>query len=319
MRVLVTGASGFVGRALCAHLREHGLSVRGALRRPDPAAADAVAVGDIGPDTDWRAALDGVDAVAHLAARVHRLRDTAGDPLAQYREVNVEGTRRLAQAARDAGVRRLVLLSSIKVNGEGRVQPYRPADPPQPQDAYAVSKLEAEQALAEVAAGTALEWVVLRPPLVYGPGVGANFLGLLRAVARGWPLPLRAIDNRRSLIYVGNLVDALRVCLLAPAAANRLFLVRDGEDVSTPELVRRVAQSLGVTPRLVAVPCGLLRAGAWLGGRRAAFDRLAGSLCVDDSALRALLAWQPPFDMREGLAHTARWWREQGAGSGPRR
>ena len=271
--------------------------------------AATIEVGDIGPNTDWAACVDGVDAVVHLAARVHLLDDSAADALAEYRRVNVEGTRMLALAAVRADVRRLVFLSSAKVNGERSVQPFAELDVPHPEDAYAVSKLEAEEALKQTLAAAQTQWTILRPPLVYGPGVGANFLKLLRAVDGGVPLPLGAIDNRRSLLYVGNLVDAIRVCLTHSAAAKQLFLLSDGEDVSTPDLVSRLAMTLQVRPRLLRVPLPLLRLAGRLTGKVAAVERLTGSLQVDISRVRAALGWVPPFSLNQGLAETARWYR----------
>jgi nucleoside-diphosphate-sugar epimerase len=314
--VAVTGASGFVGRALCERLRRGGFSLRRIVRAD--AGGDGIAVGDIGPHTQWRDALAGVDAVVHLAARVHHMRDPEADPLAQYRRVNVEATRGLANAAAQGGVRRLVFLSSVKVNGEFASRPFTEQDPPRPLDPYGVSKWEGEQALAGICARTGLECVVLRAPLVYGPGVRANFLSLMRAVARGIPLPLGAVDNRRSLVYVGNLVDAIGGCLVHPAAAGRTFLINDGEDLSTAELVRRLARALHVRARLLPVPVAALRLAARLTGRTAALDRLLGSLRIDGSAIRHTLQWQPPFDVDTGLAATACWYREAVAHERPK-
>ncbi len=314
MKVLVTGATGFVGHTLCGHLTQHGHEVRRAVREAGgtsgPDAAATVAVGDIGPSTNWTASVDGMDAVVHLAARVHLLEDTAADALAEYRRINVEGTRSLAVAALRAGVRRLVFLSSAKVNGERSVQPFTELDVPHAEDAYAVSKLEAEEALKQALAAGQTQCAILRPPLVYGPGVRANFLRLVRAVADGVPLPLAAIDNRRSLLYVGNLVDAIRVCLSHPSAAERVFLLSDGEDVSTPDLVRRLAGTLRVRPRLLPVPLPLLRLAGRLAGRAAAVERLIGSLQIDSSRIRAALGWMPPFSLDQGLEETARWYRD---------
>jgi UDP-N-acetyl-alpha-D-quinovosamine dehydrogenase len=310
--VLVTGASGFVGRALCDTLAASGRRVRRAVRRLDSAPAGAVAVGDIGPDTDWSAALEGVDCVVHLAARTHVLRETAPDALAAYRRTNVAGTERLARAAAARGVRRLVYLSSVKVNGERTGErPYREEDVPRPEDAYGVSKAEAERALAGIAAETSLPITVLRPPLVYGPGVKGNFLRLMRLVARGAPLPLGAIDNRRSFIYLGNLVDATVQALDAPRAAGKTYLAADGEDLSTPGLVRALASALGVKPRLVPFPLLPLRIAAALAGRGADFARLAGSLQVDNARIRRELDWRPRYTPAQGLAETARWYHAQ--------
>lgn len=307
MRILVTGANGFVGRALCAVLAERGHLVVAVVRpgRAAPARTEAAVVGDLDGDTDWSKALHGVDAVVHLAARVHVMRDEADDPLAEFRRVNVAGTRRLAEQAAAAGVRRLVFVSSVKVNGDNSPgRPFTDADPPAPPDAYGLSKHEAEMALAAVAAATGLETVVVRPPLVYGPGAAGNFRVLLDAVRRGLPLPLAAVRNRRSLVFVGNLVDALALCAEHPAAAGRTYFVRDGEDVSTAQLFRLLARALGRPARLWPLPPALLRAAATLLGRTAAADRVLGSLQVDDGALRLSLGWRPPFTLAEGLALT---------------
>jgi UDP-glucose 4-epimerase len=313
MRILVTGATGFVGTALCSRLAVQGDEVVAAARRPGangarpgdtPGAVVWANVGEVGRDTDWRDALTGVEAVVHLAARVHVMKETASDALTAFRRVNVEGTLRLAQDAAAAGVRRFVFVSTIKVNGEGRDAPYRETDVPAPEDAYAVSKWEAEQGLQRIAQETGLEVVILRPPLVYGPGVKANFMRLMQIVQSGWPLPLGAIRNRRSLLYLGNFVDAIRLCVEHPAAAGRTFLVDDGEPVSTPDLIRAVAQAMGRPARLLAVPVGLLDFVGALLGRRAAVARLTGSLWVDSSAIRSRLGWSPPYTLRQGLDAT---------------
>jgi len=307
--VLVTGASGFVGRALCAALVSFGHRVRMAARAPQPDLPGAVAVGDIGPATDWRAALAGIDSVVHLAARTHVLRETAADPLGEFRRTNVGGSERLARAAAAMGVRRFVFLSSVKVNGESTAaRPFTESDAPYPEDAYGRTKLEAEQALAGISAATGLEVVVLRPPLVYGPGVKGNFLRLMRLVARGLPLPLGAIRNQRSLVYVGNLADAIVKSLDAPQAAGRTYLVSDGEDLSTPDLVRGLARALGVKPRLLSLPPAALGLAATLAGKRAEFARLTGSLQVDSSRIRRELDWRPPFTLAHGLELTAKWY-----------
>ena len=311
--ILVTGANGFVGRVLCKALATAGRTVRKAVRAAT-GDRNTIAVGEIGPATDWRAALSGVSAVVHLAARTHVLRETETDPLAAYLHVNAEGTQRLARSAAACGVRRLVFLSSVKVNGERTWErPFTEDDPPRPEDAYGASKREAEQALARVAGETGLETVVLRPPLVYGPGVKANFLRLMDYVSRGIPLPLGAIVNRRSLIYAGNLAHAILTALDAPAAAGRTYLVSDGEDVSTPALARMLAQALGVKPRLLPVPLAALGVAAALAGKRSELARLAGSLQVDSSRIRRELAWRPPFTLAQGLELTARWYHSRSA------
>jgi len=313
MRVLVTGANGFVGRALGRELLRRGRRVRAAVRRDAglPDGCEARVVGDLGPDTDWSAALDGVDAVAHLAARVHVVRERAVDPSAAFRRTNVEGTLRLARSAATAGVRRLVFLSSVKVLGEATPDgPFTDSSPANPRDPYGASKREAETGLSELAARSGMEVVILRPPLVYGPGVKGNFLSLLRLIERGVPLPLGGVRNQRSLLYLGNLVDAVDLCLSHDGAAGRTFLIRDGEDLSTAELVRRLAAALGRRAPLFPLPEGVLRLAAGCIGRRAAAQRLLGSLTVDDRRIRSELNWQPPFTVDQGLAETAIWWRE---------
>ncbi len=313
MKVLVTGASGFVGRSLCDALLRKGhseYSIVPAVRSPRGLPGECV-VGEIDGKTDWREALHGVHAVVHLAARVHVMNDRVADPLTIFRSVNTEGTLHLARQCVAAGVRRFVFISSIKVNGEERAAPYTEADTPAPEDAYAISKWEAEQGLRQIAAQTGLEVVILRLPLVYGPGVRANFLALLRAVARGIPLPLGAISNQRSLIYVGNLVDAILRCLEHPAAAGQTFLVSDGEAVSTPELVRCMAAALGRPARLVTLPVPLLWLATTLAKKSALVTRLAGSLSIDSSAIRRELSWTPPFTLDEGLRETAAWYANQ--------
>ena len=303
MRVLVTGATGFVGRALCDQLKVAGHTVVPALRRGS-GLTNEVVTGDMCSSTDWRMALAGCDAVVHLAARVHMMRDSALDPLVSYREINTEATLNLARQAAHAGVKRFVFISTIKVNGEGRDVPYRETDAPMPEDAYAISKWEAEQGLHRIAQQTGLEVVILRPPLVYGPGVKANFLSLLHAVKRGWPLPLGAIRNRRSLLYLGNFVDAIRLCVECPAAAGQTFLLDDGQAISTPDLIRALASAIGRRARLLAVPVGMLEFAGMLLGRRATVARLTSSLYVDSSAIRSRLDWTPPFSMEAGLAAT---------------
>ncbi|KAF0101276.1 MAG: putative UDP-glucose 4-epimerase [bacterium] len=301
--VLVTGATGFVGRALCDHLLQKWHGCIPAVRLASGLPHECV-VGDMGRETDWRMALSGCDAVVHLAARVHVMHDTASDSLALYRATNTDATLNLAHQAAQAGVKRFVFVSSIKVNGEGRDAPYRETDAPAPEDPYAISKWEAEHGLREIESATGMEVVILRPPLVYGPGVKANFRRLLDMVARGWPLPLGAIENRRSLLYLGNFVDAIRVCVEHPAAAGQTFLIDDGQPVSTPELVRAVARAMGRPARLLPVPVGMLEFAGTLLGKRAAVARLTGSLWVDSSLIRARLGWAPPYSMAVGLAET---------------
>ena len=310
--VVVTGGTGFIGRALCPALRSAGhrvvVTTRDAGRPPLDAGIVVRASPELGPESDWRAAMADADAVVHLAARAHVMVDRAADPAAEYRRVNTEGTRRLAEAAARAGARRFVFLSTAKVNGEdSSAAPFRETDPPGPLDAYARSKLAAERALSDVRAETGLETVVLRPPLVYGHGVRGNFLTLLGLCERALPLPLAGIANRRSLLYVGNLADAILRCLDEPGAAGEIFLLRDGEDVSTPELVRRVAGALGRPCRLFRVPTAVLRFAARVAGRGESAARLLDTLTVDDGKIRRALAWTPPTPMTEGLRETAQW------------
>ncbi|MDO8275972.1 MAG: NAD-dependent epimerase/dehydratase family protein [Serpentinimonas sp.] len=309
MKVLVTGANGFVGRALCAHLEQSGCTVVRAVRSTD--SPFEFPVGAVHGATPWGPALgSGVEAVVHLAAQA-ALADQSPIAMAMLRELNVEGTANLARQCAAHGVRRLVFVSTAKVLGEGRVQPYTADDPPQPAEPYARSKWEAEQALQRIAAETGLEVVILRPPLVYGPGVKANFLSLMAAVDRRWPLPLGAIRNRRSLLYLGNLVDAITCCLAHPAAAGHTYLLSDSECVSTPELVRRLAAALGRSPVLLPLPAAWMRGAGKLLGKQAAVERLLGSLVVDSGPIRQQLAWLPPYSLDAGLAATAAWYRGQ--------
>jgi nucleoside-diphosphate-sugar epimerase len=312
-RVLVTGATGFVGRMLCERLAESGYVVRAAVRtaRPLPSCiAESALTGSLGTATDWGPALQGVDLVVHAAALTHVLRQTPSDRQ-RVDEINARGTARLAQAAAAAGVHRFVYLSSIKVNGEengGR--PYRADDTPDPQDEYARSKLEGERQLRQAAAEGGMEAVILRPPLVYGPGVRANFLRLMHWVDRGWPLPFGAIHNQRSLVNVWNLSDLIMTLLAHPRAVDGVWLVSDGEDPSTPDLVRKLGRALQRAVRLLPVPPDLLRMCGVLAGRSAEVARLCGSLTVSTAATRAL-PWSAPVPMEEALVRTAAWYRAE--------
>lgn len=267
-----------------------------------------VVLHDRSGEDEIRQALQGAQAVIHLAARVHVMTDHAADPLGEFRLVNTDWTERLARAAASQGVRRFVYLSSIKVNGEQNDRPFSELDPPNPQDPYGLSKWEAEQALARISAQTGMESVVVRSPLVYGPGVGGNFLQLLNIVRRGIPLPLALVQNRRSLLYLGNLVDALVTCVRHVRAAGQTYLVSDGEDLSTPDLIRRLGRAMGVAVRLWPVPLAVLRWVGHVAGKQAVIDRLLGSLQVDSSKIRRELDWQPRYSVDRGLAETAAWY-----------
>ncbi|HZS82118.1 MAG TPA: NAD-dependent epimerase/dehydratase family protein [Stellaceae bacterium] len=305
-RILITGATGFIGRALVSALAPRYrlvLALRTVPDGPLPASADLRHIDDIGPDTDWAEALREVDTVIHLAGRAHVAHCNA----AEFDRVNHRGSLRLAEAARAAGVGRLLYLSSAKVHGEeSRGRPFDEADAPRPEGAYAASKWAAEQGLARLAAEGGPATVILRPPLVYGPGAKANFAALLRLCRSGLPLPFGALANRRSLLFLGNLAAAIEAVLGAPPQPDcRTFLLRDGEDLSTPELVRRIRRALGGRARLLPVPALLLSATLRLAGRGAMANPLLGSFAVDDSRFRREFAWTPPFTVDEGLAITA--------------
>jgi nucleoside-diphosphate-sugar epimerase len=290
LSLLITGGTGFVGRALVERLGDQPMRIA---TRADSAG--------------WHKALVGLTTVVHLAARVHVMHDTAADSLTAFRAVNVEGTLNLAREAAAAGVKRFVFVSSVKVNGESTLpgQSFTVDDAPAPLDAYGVSKMEAEQGLREIALQTGMEVVIIRPPLVYGPGVKANFAAMMRWLRRGVPLPLGAIHNQRSLVALDNLVDLIVTCLTHSAAANQTFLVSDGEDVSTTELLRRMGQAMGHPARLVPVPAGLLKLAATMLGKRDVAQRLCGSLQVDIEKTRRLLDWTPPLSLDQGLKKAA--------------
>ena len=306
MRVLVTGSSGFVGRAIMPLLLRRGHqpveAVRRAQEKPD-GRLTTVVVGDIDGTTGWSKALQGVEAVIHLAARVHVMRDSAENPVDKFRCVNTEGTLNLARQATTAGVRRFIYLSSIKVNGETTVpnRPFTPNDLAAPQDPYGISKHEAEVGLREIVRTTEMQVVIIRPTLVYGKDAKGNFKSLMSIVARCVPLPLASIHNLRSFVGIDNLVDFIITCLERPAAANETFLVSDGEDLSTPDLIKRMARAMNRPARLMPVPVWALKAGASLIGKGDAVQRLCGNLQVDISKARSLLGWVPPVSVDEGL------------------
>jgi len=300
-RVLVTGASGFIGAAVCTDALAKGWKVRAAVRGDRARSAEGAERWPItdARDAGWEPALEGVDAVIHLAGIAHELRGQNAEEV--YHAVNCAATERLARAAARAGVRRFVFASSIKVNGESTPleRPFRVTDAARPQDRYARSKWHAEQALAKVTAETGLETAVIRPPLVYGPGVGANFLRLVRLIDSAIPLPFRSIRNRRSFIFIGNLVDLIVLCATSSTAAGKTLLCSDGEDLSTPELVMRIAKALGRPVRLWPLPARLLP------------SKLVQSLAIDPSETRRDLQWRPKFTVDQGLAHTVAWYRSR--------
>jgi nucleoside-diphosphate-sugar epimerase len=313
--VLVTGANGFIGQHVCRALAEEGKEVIGCLRnRTEASALNAIPgvrvqiVSSLDAEAEMAPVLASCDAVVHLAGRAHIMHDTAPDPLAEFRRVNVGMTAALATMAARAGIRRFLLASSIKVNGEAtNGRPFCADDPPAYCDPYGQSKWEAEEKLREIADASGMEWVAVRPPLVYGPGVRANFFALLRAVYRGVPLPMGGVHNRRSLVSVYNLSDFISCALTHPAAAGNRFFVADAEDISTPELIRAIARSMNRTARLLPIPESILRAAASALGRRALVKRLCSSLTVDREKAKTLLGWTAPLALDAGLSRTAEW------------
>ena len=308
LNILVTGANGFVGKSLITALKKQGISFVGVGRQSVKSDSDSFfSVPDFCTADAWIEPLANCITVIHLAARVHVMKDKSINSLAEFRKVNVDGTLNLAQQAAKAGVKRFIFISSIKVNGEHAElgKPFKEIAAANPQDAYGISKHEAEQGLLLIAQQTGMEVVIIRPPLVYGVGVKANFASIMMAVRRGIPLPLGAIHNKRSFVYVGNLVSLIMCCIHHPAAANQIFLVSDGQDLSTTELLKKCAEALGLKSRLLPVPQKLVEAGATLLGRRALAQRLCGNLQVDITKTRELLGWEPPFSVSDGLKATA--------------
>ena len=312
MKVLVTGAGGFVGRAIWLRLNAlHGTTAVGSTRSEcglfTEAGLPSVTVSELSSTTDWTMALVGVSVVAHAAARVHVMKDADADPLAAFRRVNVNGTLKLARQAAEMGVQRFVFVSSIKVNGEFTQpgQAFTADDVPAPLDAYGISKMEAERGLQEIAAKTGMQLVIIRPPLVHGPSAKGNFATLQWFLQRGVPLPLGAINNRRSLVALDNLVDLIVTCLKHRSAAGHTFLVSDGEDLSTTDLLRHMGQAMGRPARLIAVPAAWLEYAARLLGKQEVARRICGSLQVDIEKTRRVLGWRPPLTLDEGLKMAA--------------
>lgn len=319
MTVLLTGASGFVGSAVRRSLRQEGVTVRPVFRhetsfRQLDAGIDATVLqASFDGDTDWRTAVAEIDTVVHCAARVHVMHDTVAEPLTEFRKINTCGTINLARQAAAAGVQRFVFISSVKVNGEITPpgHPFTTGQTPAPADPYGISKWEAEQQLRTLSAETAMEVVIIRPALVYGPGVKANFLNMMKWLYKGVPLPLGALHNKRSLVALDNLVDLIVTCIDHPGAANQTFLVSDGEDLSTTELLQRMSQALGKQPRLLPVPAWMLETAAKVVGRQSTAQRLCGSLQVDISHTRERLGWTPPVSVNAALQKTAQHFLEQ--------
>jgi len=300
MKILITGANGFVGSHLVRFLEGHELA---AIGRTEVAGVEQFIRITLSPDTDFSGCFNDVGCIVHAAARAHIMKDEADDPLAEYRKVNVAGTLNLARQAATAGVKRFIYISSIKVNGEQTLlgKPFTEEDMPAPTDAYGLSKHEAEQGLRELAEETGMEVVIIRPPLVYGPGVKGNFANMIKLVGKGLPLPLGAVHNKRSFVALDNLVDLIITCIDHPGAANETFLVSDGEDLSTTQLLRGVAEAMGKLSRLIPVPASLLQFGATLIGKKAVAQRLLGSLQVDISHTQKCLNWLPPLTVKQGL------------------
>ena len=322
--VLVTGATGFLGRHVCRALVDEGLPVRALVRGSAAVPIPGVTpfrCADLGDRAALQSALAGAETVVHLAARAHIMRDEAAEPLAEYRRTNVDGTRALLEESLAAGVRRFLFVSSVKAVGEESTTPWTEATPVRPVDPYGISKLEAEQLVEEAGRSASLATTILRLPLVYGPGMRANMLRLFEIVDRGLPLPLARVRNRRSIVFAGNVGAAVRAVIASPAASGQTFFVRDREEVSTPELIRAIARALGRPARLLPVPHALFRLAGAAGDTLAPLVRLPissatvsrvfGSLSVDASKLTRMTGFQPPFTLEEGLRLTAEWYRRR--------
>jgi len=311
-RILVTGATGFIGSHLCPVLVQAGYDVVGAVREIPPDRINRprlVAVGEVGPATDWSEALKQVSTIVHLAGHAHEMSESPQESSQVHERVNTQGTLNLARQAVEAGVQRFVFLSTVKVNGEtSRDRPFSESDEPHPVGPYALSKWRAEQGIHEIADSSPIEIVVIRPPLVYGPGVRANFMALFRAVDRGIPLPLARVENKRSMVGVRNLAHMIERCVSHPSAGGNVFLVSDESDVSTPELIRAMADALGRPVRLYPVPLWLMRGAAGLIGWSESLGRLYQSLTVSTAKAREVIQWAPPYSLRDELVRTAQWY-----------
>ena len=308
-KILITGATGFIGRSVCQILREKNHTLTGVSRnkelRSGPQNIPLYYLPEFSGNMDWSKAVAGADAIVHLAARVHQMRDRSADPLSEFRRVNMEGTKTLAEAAVAAGVKRFIFLSTIKVNGQRTIgKPFSENDLSAPDDPYGISKWEAENILVDIATKGGMETVILRSPLVYGPHVGGNFMSLARAVAKRWPLPLSAVTNRRSLIYVGNLASAIATCVSHPNAPGEIFFVSDGETLSTAELAKRMALAAGIRGNIFYCPLWALHTAGVLTGRQQTINRITESLEVDSSKIRRVLNWSAPYSVEKGLTET---------------
>lgn len=318
MRIVVTGASGFIGLHLCSALQMKGFQVIACVRSPLaalslPAGVEPRILGTLDANTVWDGVIETGDIVIHLAGRAHVLKERLVEPLAEFRAVNRDATKALALACARKGVSRFVFLSSIGVNGAlMAARPFSEADAPNPLEPYAVSKWEAEQELAAIGENQGLAFTIIRPPLVYGPGNPGNFFRLLRLAATGLPLPLGAFENKRSMVFVGNLIDSIIVCMCAPIAVGKTYLVSDGQDVSTPKLISLIREKLGVPVRLFRIDAEFIRVVARIAGFGATVEKLVGSLLVDCRKIKSDLAWTPPFSLAEGLTKTVEWYKMRG-------
>ena len=310
-KVLVSGANGFIGSKLCARLAPSGYQVTGILRDrsfPLPSGTAPFYISSLCDSIDWNSLWNGIDTVIHTAARVHVMKDKAANPYEEYKKVNYEGTVTLAKKALESGVRLFIHLSTAKVNGEGKDSPYTEADKETPLDPYGLTKLEAERELNALSRAGGMKVVHLRLPLVYGPGVRANFFNLMKAIEKGYPLPLKGIQNKRSMIFTGNLLDAV-LKIIESKTLSPVYFLSDGEDVSSPVLAIKIARALNRPCHLFRVPSVFLKTLAIMTGKKTITDRLTGSFTVDSSLFRKELSWTPPFTMEEGLAETARWFK----------
>lgn len=316
-RVLVTGANGFVGKKLCVYLSENGFTVRGVLRRKDQvdshsSGIDYRVVGEINQNTEWTDTLNDVDCVVHLAARVHVLKETSGDSLFEFRNTNVAGTKRLAEVSALNGVKRFIYISSVGVHGNKTLHhSFTEQDSPLPYDPYTLSKWEAEQVLQEIAKKSGMEVIVLRPPLIYGPNAPGNFGRLMAIIGKGIPLPLKSVGNLRSFIYLDNFVDAIVTCIKHSALSYQTVLVSDGQDISTPDLVKMIAHAMGKKVKLIPFPVIALKALGKLTGKSLEVERLIGSLQIDSSKIRNCLDWKPPYTIEQGISETTKWYLQQ--------